>query len=427
MFKRSFFSLARPRLTYPVLKPDSSEVVEIPLPGKAHLFLGRTFAGSDKLPIRPGDKVKTGQRIGLPGDGEDCVVSPVTGVVSNISPITGYLGRKLTSITFEVAKDEVWDEEYGASGDMAPMERIGRFLRALPGEPDFASIVGFQPPLKTIVIYGIDKDLLVSTNGWVVKTRLDDLVKGIDVLKKVCGECRVVLLVPADLGLQAERTGVEVRALTPAYPDLLPNVFMRRYFGEEVPAGKRCEESGVGFLTAEAVANLGTAFAGGRIPVHKMLTVIRQDGSVVPVRARMGTPIQEILKALRIETRSGDRLILGGPMTGLAVYSEETPVLADADALMIQDGSLAARFTDTHCVNCGECVRVCPAKMPVNMLIRVLENGMYEEAVKSYDLLSCVECGLCSFVCIARIPIFHYVMLGKYEYNRMMKAEGSNG
>ena len=86
----------------------------------------------------------------------------------------------------------------------------------------------------------------------------------------------------------------------------------------------------------------------------------------------------------------------------------------------------AARFSDTHCVNCGECVRVCPAKMPVNMLIRVLENRMYDEAVQTYDLLSCVECGLCSFVCIARIPIFHYVMLGKYEYDRMKKAEASN-
>jgi electron transport complex protein RnfC len=136
--------------------------------------------------------------------------------------------------------------------------------------------------------------------------------------------------------------------------------------------------------------------------------------------------VQEILNTLNIETRRGDRLILGGPMTGLSVYSEATPVLADTEALMIQDGSQAARFSDTHCVNCGECVRVCPANMPVNMLIRVLENGMYEEAVRTYDLLSCVECGLCSFVCIARIPIFHYVMLGKYEYDRMKNAEASN-
>jgi electron transport complex protein RnfC len=60
------------------------------------------------------------------------------------------------------------------------------------------------------------------------------------------------------------------------------------------------------------------------------------------------------------------------------------------------------------------------------MLIRVLENGLYEEAANEYDLLSCIECGLCSFVCTARIPIFHYIMLGKYEFTRIETVEEPN-
>jgi len=427
MIKRSFFSLAKPKLAFPVLKQDLGDPVDIPLPAKAQVFLERSFAGSNGLPIRPGDKFKSGQRIGLGGEGDEYVVSPVTGVVSRISSIKGYMGRNLTSVSIDVEKEDVWDDEFGAAEGMLPAERIERFLGSLPGQPDFSSVVGFRPPLKTIVILGIDKDLLISTNQYVVGTRLEELIKGVGVLKQILGDCRIVLFVPAGLGLQAERTGVEVRALPPAYPDFLPKVLMLRFFGKEVPAGGRCEESGVGFLSAEAVANLGNAFAEGRIPVHKTLTVIRKDQSVVNVRARIGTSVQEILRALKIETRTGDRLILGGPMTGLSVYSEETPVLAGTDALMVQDESQAARFSDTHCVNCGECVRICPAKMPVNMLVRVLENQMYDEAVRTYDLLSCVECGLCSFVCVARIPIFHYVMLGKYEHERMKSAEGSNG
>ena len=70
--------------------------------------------------------------------------------------------------------------------------------------------------------------------------------------------------------------------------------------------------------------------------------------------------------------------------------------------------------------------RACPAKIPVNMLIRLLENGLYEEAAKDYDLLSCIECGLCSYVCEARIPIFHYIMLGKYELALTENAEELN-
>ena len=60
------------------------------------------------------------------------------------------------------------------------------------------------------------------------------------------------------------------------------------------------------------------------------------------------------------------------------------------------------------------------------MLIRLLENAHYEEAVDDYDLLSCIECGLCAFVCEARIPMFHYIMLGKYEYDKLKSVEENN-
>jgi H+/Na+-translocating ferredoxin:NAD+ oxidoreductase subunit C len=426
MIKRSFFSLAKPKLTYPVLKSDQQDTVQIPLPGKAQLFLNRPFSGPGGVPIRVGDKVKTGQKIGLGEDGVEYFISPVTGLISRIASFKGYLGRDLMAISFDVEKEDIWDEEFAASGQKPLSERLAEFLGSLPGQRDFASVVGFKPPLSACVIYGIDKDLLVAANQHVVRTQLEDLKQGIDALKQICGECRIILLVPSEYGLQAERAGVEVKALTPVYPDLLPQVIMKRIFGKEVPAGSRCEEMGVGFLSAEAVAGLGRALARGRIPVDKTLTVIKRDGSVVNVKARIGTPVKEILHTLHVETQHGDRLILGGPMTGLAVYSEETPVQADTDALMVQDGNHAVQFADTHCINCGDCVRACPATMPVNMLIRVLENGMYEEAVQTYDLLSCIECGLCSFVCPARIPIFQYVMLGKYEYDRMREAEGSN-
>lgn len=426
MIERSFFSLTRPRLTCPALSSGHHEVVEIPLPAKAHVHLDGAYGGAEEVSILRGKRVKTGQRIALNGNGGRYFISPVAGVISRTSSVTGYLGRRLIDIAFDVDREDLRDEDFSGSANTPPMERISRFLGSLPGQKDFASVVGFQPPLKTVVVHGIDQEVLVSTNRFVVQTRLEDLAKGIRLLKQVCSECRIILLAASNSEIKAETLGAEVMRVTPTYPDLLPKVIMKRLFGLEVPAGSRCEEMGIGFLSAEAVACFGAAFSDGQIPVHKTLTVIKKDSSIVNVRARIGTPLRDILKALDIATRQGDRLILGGPMRGLAVYSEETPVLADTDALMVQDSSRAAMISEAHCVNCGECVRICPAKMPVNMLIRVLENRMYEEAAQTYDLLSCVECGLCSYVCIARIPVFHYVMLGKHEYGRMKTAEGSN-
>jgi electron transport complex protein RnfC len=272
------------------------------------------------------------------------------------------------------------------------------------------------------VVNGVDSDLLVTKNQFVVTTEAEALKQGIETLRKVSGIQKILLLVPDYLKEEAEKTGAEVRAIDPLYPDTLPRMVMKNLFGKTVPVGKKCEDLGIGFVSAEAVVALQKAFSEGQVPLNKLLTVIKKDGSTVQAKARIGTPVKDILKALQIETSRGDRVVLGGAMAGLALFSEEEPVESDTDAILVQDKAQIVSGSDSHCVNCGECVRVCPAKMPVNMLIRYLENGRFEEA-QEYDLLSCIECGLCTYACIVRIPIFQYVMLGKQEIARIKSAE----
>jgi electron transport complex protein RnfC len=113
-------------------------------------------------------------------------------------------------------------------------------------------------------------------------------------------------------------------------------------------------------------------------------------------------------------------------MRGVSVYSEDLPVQADTDAIMVQDKDALPFISDYPCINCGECVRICPVKIPVNMLVRLLEAGHYEEAAEQYDLDACIECGLCSYVCVSRIPIFQYIKLAKYELDRTQPAEEAN-
>lgn len=233
----------------------------------------------------------------------------------------------------------------------------------------------------------------------------------------------IILLVPDGLKNEAVKTGAEVRTMDPLYPDTLPRMVMKKLFGKTVPVGKKCEDLGIGFVSTEAVVALHKAFSEGQAPIHKLVTVIKKDGATVQARARIGTPVKDVLNALSIDTQHGDRVVLGGPMTGRSLLYEEAPVEADTDAILVQDRSQIAPSSDSHCVNCGECVRVCPARMPVNMLIRYLENGRFEEAAQGYDLLSCIECGLCTYVCIVRIPVFQYLMLGKQEIARMKSAE----
>ena len=112
-------------------------------------------------------------------------------------------------------------------------------------------------------------------------------------------------------------------------------------------------------------------------------------------------------------------------MTGTATYSGTLPVEPGTDGIMVQEGSDSPEVSDYPCVNCGECVRICPVKIPVNMLVRFLEARLYEDAAAMYDLHCCIECGLCSYVCVSRIPIFQYIKLGKYELSLIETAEAA--
>jgi electron transport complex protein RnfC len=425
MIKRPFFGFGKPK--YAVVEGRDLEILkETPLPPKVTLFLKYPGVEVENLGLKTGDKVRTGQKLTLADKNDGYFISTATGTISDISEYTGYLGQKWLTISIDGDGKDQWDDAFNDAGKAPTPENALEFLSSLPGNPDFGTSLSSSPPLDTLIISGFDKDLLISANQFIMRNEVENLMEGIACLKKIAPGVRIIIVVPPGLTLEAEKAGAELKALNALYPDILPEMIMKDVLGRVTPPGGKCRDAGVGVLTAESVAALAKAYGEGRIPIDKIVTVIKKDGTTLNVKARIGAPVGHVLSDLGLETDHGDRLVLGGPMTGKAVYSLDTPIMPDTDALMVQDKEEIQGISDSHCINCGECVRACPAKVPVNMLVRLLENGLYEEAAEQYDLFSCIECGICSFVCMARIPLFHYIMLGKFEFARSGTAEGSD-
>lgn len=426
MMKKPFFGLSKPRVVYPPSEETFPTPKPITTPGRVTLLIDGDIESVDQEVLKKGDEVKTGQKISLSKDAGGYAISSVTGTVCDVSVFEGDFGKNYVAVSIDRANTEVLDDQFAALAAEPTLAGALDFLLAAPGAPPLSVFADGEKEIHTIVVVAEDKDLLVSTNRYMATSRFESIKKGVDVLKQITGVKKVIMVTPRDQIQNHGSIGAQVKAVDTAYPSALPPSIMKDVLGTVLPAGSTPADQGVVFFSAEAAAAMGDAFDKAKVPVDKIITVIHKDGHQTLVEAKIGTPIRDIVSACQESLTEMDRLIVGGPMTGTALYTEAHPVQPDTDAIMLQDKAEVPLVSDYPCINCGECVRTCPVNVPVNMLVRFLEAGSYEDAAREYDLYSCIECGLCSYVCVAKIPIFQYIRLGKYELSRVQTAEAKN-
>ena len=426
MIKKAFLGLATPQINYETLPAHLPETEKLPAPKTITLYHPKDDAYNVASTLAIGDSVNTGQKLALYADEKNYVISPISGRIASLSPYTGDFAKGYVAITIARDDTETFDETFQQKNQTPSLELLCDYLAGAPGNPPLDVLANSNGNIKTIIIRGLDPDPTVDTSQYIAQTRMKDLKKGIQILKEVTDVQDVVLFTAGETVQGYGHIGARVAGVKTQYPAALPPMVMKEVLGQVLPAGKTCEDLGVCFFSAEAVISIGSAFESGKIPTSKTLTFIKKDGTYRIIETCIGTPIRNILEAYDEAVNEFDRIILGGPMTGSAVYALDHPVRPDTDAVIVVDRDKAAYASDYPCINCGECVRICPALIQVNMLVRFLEANQYEEAADNYDLYSCIECGLCSYVCVSKIPIFQYIKLAKYELERAKMSEAAN-
>jgi electron transport complex protein RnfC len=183
--------------------------------------------------------------------------------------------------------------------------------------------------------------------------------------------------------------------------------------GRRVPAGGLPFDVGIIVLNVNSVSFIAEYIETGMPLIKRRITV---DGSAVKnpsnIEALIGTQLRDVFEFTGGFKATPHKVLMGGPMMGIAQFSLETSVVKHTNALLAFDEKDARLPEQSACIRCGRCAAACPMNLlPLNINMLV-EKNMTEELEK-FNINDCIECGCCSYVCPAKRHLVQSMRLGK--------------
>ena len=408
---------------------DAPSTVVIPL---------RQHLGAPCAPtVGKGDRVLVGTVV---GDSEAFVSAPVhssvSGVVRNIAPHPHPAGGEVLSVIVENDGENEVDPGLSAA-DWKEMDEEGirKAVRSAGmvglGGAAFPTHVKLSPPrqypIDTVILNGAECEPFLTSDYRLLLEAAEEVIEGLRIIMKAVGASRGIVAVednkPLALKHLAETIrdpAIELRSLHTRYPQGAEKVLITTLLDREVPSG------GLPMHVGVVVNNVGTALAIARyfrtgMPlVDRVVTV---TGSVVREPANLiiplGSSFAAAVEACGGFTEPPAKVIMGGPMMGLAQYTLKVPVVKGTSGILLLSQKEAAYEIPTEpvCIRCGRCVQACPMNLIPTYLASYAHRGKWAD-LERLHVNDCIECGCCTYTCPTKNPIVQLIKTGKAELAR---------
>ncbi|MGE4299235.1 MAG: NADH:quinone oxidoreductase subunit RnfC [Desulfovibrionaceae bacterium] len=254
------------------------------------------------------------------------------------------------------------------------------------------------PTDNTLVVNGMNPEPGVTVAEQMLTDGRDTLEAGLAVVRKLVPGVKVVLAVAE--GNAATLSDTSVTHVKPVYPNSCDALVVAAATGKE-------RAPGVGVMSVMQLYAIGRVAETGLPLIDTLVSV-----NGITYRVPIGTPVGDVLTHAKAEAATGDTIFANGPMRGEAVSSLDTGVHPGLFALGIVSAGSFPPVADHQCINCGECILACPARIRPNMITRYSEFKLFDKT-KGEGIDACFECGLCGFYCTARRPMLQYIRLAK--------------
>lgn len=412
----------------------------LPLPARLVIPV-RQHIGEPAVPtVKVGELVAKGQVIADLANGRTPPIHATTsGKVVDVGTYPHPLFGQAQSVVIEPDGHDAWQEGLLQDrnwDDLSAEELVQIIFRSGivgMGGAAFPTHMKLAPPkdkvIDTLIINGAECEPFLTSDHRTMVEFADQVITGARIVMTVLNVHSCVIGIEDNkpdairiLTEKAKGTGILVASLKTHYPQGAEKMLIWAITGREVPSGKLPLDVGCVVQNVSTLVAITDAVTRNIPLIQRVVTV--SGGPVAQpknVMARIGTPFSEALAFCGGLSREPGKILMGGPMMGLAQVSTAAVIIKSTSGIIAFDKKDAAMPEERPCIRCGRCLDACTMRLRPNMLSILSEMGKHQTAHAEFDLMDCVECGCCSYVCPAKRNIVHYIKESKAK-NAMARA-----
>lgn len=399
-------------------------IEEMPAPAQVILPVSMHIGAPCNPLVNVGDRVLKGQKI---AESDAPVSAPVhasvSGTVIAVEPRPHPNGTKVMSIVIE---NDFEDETVGIPpvettrfADITAEELadichnagiVGLGGAAFPTKIKIASAIG---KVDTLVINGSECEPYITSDNRIILEHGDELADGATIVMKALGLKELHIGIESNKkeailkfrDITANMPHIKLHVLHTKYPQGSEKQLIYAVCGREIPPGQLPSAVGVINMNTATCVAISRAVRKGEVLTSKVVTV---SGSAIAnpknLLVRIGTPISELIEYAGGLLNAPDKVIMGGPMMGVAQHSIDVPVIKGTNAILAFCEKENKSASEQVCIHCGKCVGVCPVNLEPVYMNMYAKAGKLKELEKS-NVLDCIECGSCTYICPGRLHL----------------------
>jgi Na+-translocating ferredoxin:NAD+ oxidoreductase subunit C len=414
-----------------------SKIRQAKLPLQVIIPLIQHIGAPCKPVVKPGDAVKAGTLI---AQSEKFISAPIhssiSGVVKAIKKSAHPVLGNCEAVIIE--SDQKDEKAYNLSAGSDNIENLTpEDIREKTksagivgmGGAAFPTHVKLSPPkdknLDIFILNGAECEPYLTCDDRMMQEHSHEIIKGMLLIMRAIGVGKGIIAIEdnkpkaiesmsaAIEGLRITSYELRVTKLPTKYPQGGEKQLIKVLTGREVPALK------LPFDVGCVVDNVQTAYAIYEAvyfnkPLFERAVTVTGDAIKEPsnLLVRIGTPVSSLISECGgIKGKLG-KLVIGGPMMGIAQYTEDIPVTKSVSGILLLSQKYSGFKEEQYCIRCGKCKQSCPVKLIPTEIAKAAEYGRFEIATM-LNAADCIECGCCSYVCPSNIPLVQLIKYAK--------------